>query len=105
MGRRRALLLPSHATNDGARRLRLLLRKHSFSWIARRCRCDESTIRSWAREESKPGLQLRGVAREQLGIHDGAWDEAPTSERPDVYHGKEAEPTTTRRHPKTGASS
>lgn len=95
MARRRALLLPSDATNEGARRLRELLRRHSFGWIARKLRCDEKSVRTWAREEGKPNLQMRARIAQELGLPEVAWDESP-----DAYAG--AEPATTKRGTGTG---
>src|SRR5688572_25601704 len=92
VARRRALLLPRDATNEGSRRLRELLRKHTYAALARRLRCDEGTVRRVARELGKPGLLLRARAYEVLGITEPSWDEAPSS---DVYAGEE--PETTRR--------
>lgn len=86
MSRRRALLLPEDATNEGSRRLRKLLRRHSFAAIGRRLRCDERTVRRLAREEGKPSLLIRARGREVLGISELAWDEAPWS---DIYAGSE----------------
>lgn len=91
MAERRALLLPREATNDGARRLRELLRKQTFGGVARRLRCDERSVRSWAREENRPSLVMRARIRDVLGVLEDAWDDAPTS---DVYDA--ADPPTTR---------
>ena len=77
MALRRDLLDPKEATNDGSRLLRLLLKEHTAGAIARRMRCDERTIRMWAREESKPGLVLRARGRKVLDIDETAWDEPP----------------------------
>lgn len=90
MARRRALLLPHEAETEGGRLLRDLLRKRSFAALARQLRCDEGSIRAWAREEGKPGLQLRARAAELLGIPERAWD-LPRSL--DLYAGSEPETT------------
>jgi len=89
---RRALLLPREATNEGARRLRELLRKQTFGGLARRLRCDERSVRSWAREENRPSLVMRARIAEVLGILEDAWDAAPAS---DVYE-PGADPPTAR---------
>lgn len=94
MAQRRALLLPRDATNEGSRLLRELLRRKTFGAIARRLRCDERSVRSWAREEAKPGLVLRARAGELLEIADAAWDEPPSS---DVYAAED--PATTKGRP------
>lgn len=93
MALRRALLLPRDATNEGARRLRELLRRHTYAWIAKRLRCDEKAVRSWAHEGSKPGLLLRARIADVLRIPEAAWDEPPSK---DTYAGED--PPTTRGH-------
>lgn len=87
---RRALLLPQEATTEGVRLLRDLLRRHSFAALARRMRCDEGSVRAWAREESKPGLILRARGVDVLGISERAWDDPRSS---DLYAGSEPETT------------
>lgn len=77
---RRAVLLPATATNEGSRRIRELLRKHTFGWIARKLTCDEKTVRAWAREDAKPSLIMRARAHERLAIDECAWDERPRSD-------------------------
>jgi hypothetical protein len=78
--RRRALLPPTEASSDGARRLRELLRKQSFGAIARRLRCDESAVRFYASEARKPNLVMRARIREVLEIPESSWDEAPVAD-------------------------
>lgn len=94
MAQRRDLLLPHAATNEGSRRLRLLLRRLSFGAIARYLRCDESAVRAWAKEKSKPSLTFRGAAERtpQIAIPEWTWDDPPID---DIYAG--AEPETTKR--------
>lgn len=88
----RQLLLPSEATTEGSRLLREQLRKHTAASLARRLRCDEKSVRAWAREEVKPSLVMRTKLSTVLGIREEAWDEPPAS---DVYTG--SEPATGRR--------
>ena len=71
----RALLAPCDATNEGTRRLRELLRRQTFGAISRRLKCNERSVRHWAREEAKPGLLLRARVEEVLGIPAAAWDQ------------------------------
>lgn len=85
------MLDPKKATNEGARRLRELLRKHSAGSLAKRLRCDEKSVRNWARGV-KPSRVHRWRIHEVLGIVVEAWDSAPAS---DCYTG--AEPATTRK--------
>lgn len=90
----RDLLLPHAATNEGSRRLRLLLRRHSFGAIARFLRCDESSVRAWAKERAKPSLAMRGACERtaQINIAEWMWDDPPID---DIYAG--TEPLTTKR--------
>lgn len=83
---------PEEATNEGARRLRVLLITQSFEQIARRLLCDEGAVRHYATMRRKPNAQIRRRGRTELGIPDDAWDDAPNS---DVYAA--AVPPTTRR--------
>lgn len=93
MTRDTSAILPEKATNEGSRRLRVLLRKHPFAAIARRLRCDESTIRRMARENGKPSLHIRARARDVLGISESAWDEPCSAPSSDAYEGSDP-PTT-----------
>jgi len=90
---RRALLLPRDATNEGSRRLRELLRRHTFAALARRLLCDEGTVRRMAHGRGKPSRLLRCRGAEVYGIPEGAWDDPPSR---DVY-ATEEEPLTTKR--------
>lgn len=92
MAIRRSLFSPREALNEGARRLRELLKKHTFKSLARRLRCDDKTIRMWANHTWKPSLVMRVRLRDTFGIPESAWDDAPCS---DVYAGEE--PLTTKR--------
>ena len=91
MARRRALMRPEDATNEGSRCVRVLLRRMTFGALARRLRCDERSIRRYAREEQKPDLIMRARAYRELAIPEDAWDEAP---RTDPYDN--TEPSTRR---------
>jgi len=89
--RAREILRPEEATNEGSRLLRVLLKKHTFGALAKRMRCDERSLRFWAREKWKPSLVLRARGEDVLGIRATAWDEAPSS---DLYAG--TDPSTRR---------
>lgn len=92
MALRRRLLPPTEATTEGSRRLRHLLRRLTFAAVARRFRCDEGSVRRWAREEGKPSLQYRATGAVVFAIPEAAWDEPPLI---DVY-ATEAPPTARR---------
>lgn len=89
----RELLRPTDATNEGARRLRELLRRRTFGALAKQLRCDERAVRMWAREEAKPSLLLRARVEDVLGIGANTWDEPPGS---DVYTAGRDPPTARR---------
>lgn len=78
----RALLRAEDAQTEGVRLLRQIVRKHTFGWIAHKLRCDERSVRIWAREEGRPGLVLRARAEDLLGIPSSSWDEPASA---DVY--------------------
>lgn len=90
----RELLRPADATNEGARRLRELLRRRTFGALARLLACDERAVRLWAREACRPSLRLRLRAEERLSIPADSWDEAPDS---DVYDAGNDPPTERKR--------
>ena len=92
MARRRADLPVEQATNEGARRLRVLLLTQTFAQIARHLLCDEGAVRHYARMKRKPNAPLRKRARSVFDIPDDAWDDPPSS---DVYAAPD--PPTTRR--------
>lgn len=96
MASRRDPLLPGEATSEGQRRLRVLLRRLTFGAIARVLRCDESTVRGWAKRPTRPHLTMRAAMERapQIGIPEWTWDEPPVVD-PDPYAG--GEPRTTRR--------
>lgn len=91
MARRRSPLDPKATTNEGTRLLRELLTRTTFGAIARRLRCDEGTVRHYAREKHKPEGEMRGRMFDVLGIPFDSWDQPPSS---DVYA---VDPATTRR--------
>jgi transcriptional regulator with XRE-family HTH domain len=94
--RRRAGLKPGEATTEGARRLRALCERQTFSAVARRARCDESAIRRYAREIRSPLPEIRARLEDVFGIPAGAWDEPA---KPDTYDADE--PSTAKRGPPT----
>lgn len=73
----RHLLRPDDAPNEGARRLRELLRTRTFGQIARKLGCDLSGVRRWAVGTWNPDRRMRERLWEEFAIAVEVWDEPP----------------------------
>jgi len=101
--RRRSLLSPETAPNEGARKLCEILGRMTFTAVARRLACDPSGVRRWALGEWKPDRRSRVTLRDKLGISTTSWDSEisrtsrpPRSARPPVS--SSSAPATRSRH-------